>query len=64
MFYNLGIGEVKAHNCDLRYNMARPFDDLVKRTTTKQIRQRAARRTQELLRAMGRSDIRKPSKKS
>jgi hypothetical protein len=29
--------------------MAKPFDDLVKRTTTKQTRRRASRRTRELI---------------
>lgn len=45
-------------------NMARSFDDLVKRTTTPRTRKLAARRTQELLGELLLSEIRKLSGKS
>lgn len=44
--------------------MAKSFDDLVKRTTTKRTQERAARRTRELLGELLLSEIRKPSGKS
>ena len=44
--------------------MAKSFDALIKRTTTKQTRERAARRTEELLREMVLSDLRKRTGKS
>ncbi len=44
--------------------MAKSFDALVERTTTKRTRQRAARRTQELLGEMLVSELRKMSGKS
>jgi len=44
--------------------MAKSFDALVARTTTKRTRQRAARRTQELLGEMLVSELRKMSGKS
>ena len=45
-------------------NMAKSFDALVKRTTTKRTRDRAARRTQELLQEMLLSEVRKLRGKS
>jgi transcriptional regulator with XRE-family HTH domain len=44
--------------------MAKSFDDLVKRTTTKKVRQRAAARTQELLEELLLSEIRELAGKS
>jgi len=44
--------------------MAKSFDALVKRTTSKQTRERAAQRTEELLREMVLSDLRKRTGKS
>ena len=44
--------------------MAKSFDALVKRTTTKRVRERAARRTQELLRELLLSEIREMTGKS
>lgn len=44
--------------------MAKSFDALVKRTTTKKTRERAARRTQELLRELLLSEIREMTGKS
>jgi DNA-binding XRE family transcriptional regulator len=44
--------------------MAKSFDDLVKRTTTRRTRQRAARRTQELLGQLLLSEVRKLAGKS
>ena len=45
-------------------NMAKSFDELVKRTTTKKTRQRAAERTQELLGELLLSEIRELAGKS
>jgi len=45
-------------------DMAKSFDELVRRTTTKRTRQRAARRTQELLRELLLSEIRELTGKS
>jgi plasmid maintenance system antidote protein VapI len=45
-------------------NMAKSFDELVKRTTTKKTRQRAAKRTQELLGELLLSEIRELAGKS
>jgi DNA-binding XRE family transcriptional regulator len=45
-------------------NMAKSFDALVKRTTTKRTRERAARRTQELLQELLLSEIREMAGKS
>ncbi len=42
-----------------RTSVAKSFDALVKRTTTKRVRDRAARRTQELLQELLLSEIRK-----
>ena len=44
--------------------MAKSFDELVKQTTTKQTRQRAARRTQELLAELVMSELREACGKS
>ena len=44
--------------------MAKSFDALVKRTTTKKVRERATRRTQELLRELLLSEIREMTGKS
>jgi DNA-binding Xre family transcriptional regulator len=44
--------------------MAKSFDQLVKNTTTKAVRQRAARRTHELLTEMLLSELRQASGKS
>jgi transcriptional regulator with XRE-family HTH domain len=44
--------------------MAKSFESLIQRTTTERIRQRAARRTQELLGEMLISELRKMSGKS
>jgi transcriptional regulator with XRE-family HTH domain len=44
--------------------MARSFDELVKRTTTKQTQAKAARRTQELLAELLLSEVRKLAGKS
>lgn len=44
--------------------MAKSFDDLVKRTTTKKTRAKAARRTQELLGELLLSEVRKLTGKS
>lgn len=44
--------------------MAKSFDALVKRTTTKKTRERAARRTQELLRELLLSEVRELAGKS
>jgi len=44
--------------------MAKSFDELVKRTTTKKTRQRAAPRTRELLRELLLSEIRELAGKS
>lgn len=44
--------------------MAKSFDDLVRRTTTKATRERAARRTRELLAELLLSEIRKLAGKS
>jgi transcriptional regulator with XRE-family HTH domain len=44
--------------------MAKPFDELVKRTTTKKTQTRAARRTQELLAELLLSEVRQLAGKS
>lgn len=44
--------------------MAKSFDELVKRTTTKQTREKAAKRTQELLGELLLSEVRKMAGKS
>jgi transcriptional regulator with XRE-family HTH domain len=44
--------------------MAKSFDAMVQRTTTKRVRERAARRTQELLQELLLSEIRKIAGKS
>lgn len=44
--------------------MAKSFDAMVKRTTTKKVRERAARRTRELLRELLLSEIREMTGKS
>jgi plasmid maintenance system antidote protein VapI len=49
---------------ELLSNMAKSFDELVKRTTTKKTRQRAATRTQELLGELLLSEIRELAGKS